>query len=626
MISRSANFFMDTLRVPLASLGAGLLLAALLLFLLRRRRRREEPPPAVAGEASPAPWLAAAAALLLLFWAPYLFRGAGVHVRIFDNLDCHVPQTKVLAESGQAFSLDPRARLPNFINGLPLSGVDSGWNVMTWLYMLLPPLAAYAANDLLMRLVALLGMALLLRRQVLRGDPPPPGWLLAGSSLAFALLPFYPAGGLSVAGLPLLLLAFLNLRAGAGRWTDWLIVLAFPFYSKLALAGVFILALLALWLAADLLRRRFSRPALGALVLLGAGYLFSHFHLVASFLDPRFVSFREEIRAQGVSGGKAIADSFHNFVFDRVNEASAQQLFVILAIALALGWAALRGGERRERWLPALVGYCLLTSLLWGFKYWAALLPLRDRVQLLNAFDFSRFYWLNPLCWYLAFALALAALASRRGGRRLAAGLLAGQLLFLFAAYNNEYRHRLGIRASLSGSPLTHSLTWDQFFSPALMADIARHIGRPQADYRVVSLGIHPAIAQFSGFYTLDVYTDVYPLAYKHRFQQIIAPELAKSAALRRGFAENAKRCYLMVAELHGDKAIRGRAFTRGLTRDETVRVRRLDLDTAALKSLGGAYILSAVPVDNFAANQLAFDGVFGRAGSPWRIHLYRVL
>jgi hypothetical protein len=627
-VSHIINLFFDRLRPPLAYGGAALLLAAWLAWLLvsRRRCRNGVPSDPSPGEAAKLwPWLLAALAGVLLFWAPYLFCGADVHVKIFDNLDCHVPQTKVLAESGKAFSLDPDAKLDNFINGLPLSGVDSGWNVMTWLFMLLPPLAAYAANELLMRLAALLGMVLLLRRHLFRDGAVPP-WLVAGVGLCFSLLPFYPAGGLSVTGLPLLLHAFLDIHAGRGRWHDFLIVLAFPFYSKLALAGFFIVVVLGLLFVVDVVRRRrFHWPFAWALALLGGGYGFTHFHLIYSFLNPHFTSFREEIRVLGIGTGRALQEALHNFVFDRVNEASAQQLFVIAAIALGLGLGALRRRGRRTGLLAGLVAYCLATSLLWGFKYWSVLMPLRERVQLLNAFDFSRFFWLNPLCWYLAFALALAALAEGRRSRWLAAALIAGQVLFLFAGYNWEYRSRLGLRASMAGSPLTYSLTWRQFFSPGLMADIQRHIHRPLASYRVVSLGIHPGIAQFSGFYTLDVYTDIYPLEYKHRFQRIIAPELAVSEELRRGFAGNAKRCYLMVAELHGDKRIRGLAFSRGLTKDEPLAVRRLHIDTAALKALGGRYILSAVPIVNCAENGLQLDGVFERPDSPWRIHLYRV-
>ncbi|HLP58102.1 MAG TPA: DUF6044 family protein, partial [Candidatus Deferrimicrobium sp.] len=182
--------------------------------------------------------------IIFLFWFPYVFQGQDTHVKTFDNLDCHVPHTKVLAESGKAFCLDPAAKLPNFINGLPLSGVDSGYNVMTWLFMIFAPFTAYALNDLLIRLVAFCGLFLLLKRYIIKSDETHDAWIIFGSALCFSLLPFYPAGGLSVAGMPLLFYSFFNILNRRERPLDFVIILIFPFYSKLALAGFFVMVVL----------------------------------------------------------------------------------------------------------------------------------------------------------------------------------------------------------------------------------------------------------------------------------------------------------------------------------------------------------------------------------------------
>ena len=153
------------------------------------------------------------------------------------------------------------------------------------------------------------------------------------------------------------------------------------------------------------------------------------------------------------------------------------------------------------------------------------------------------------------------------------------------------------------------------------------YIRSPKEDYRVVSIGIHPAIASFNGFYTLDIYTDFYPLKYKHDFRDIIARELEKSPQQKEGFDTNAKRCYLLVSELHGDDNVRGRAFARGLTKaDQQLKIKNLELNTGVLKKMGGRYIFSAVEILNFSENGLSFEGVFERDDSPWKIHLYRVL
>ena len=566
--------------------------------------------------------------VVLAAWSPYVFRGQDVHVKIFDNMDCHVPQTKVLAESGKAFSLDTHTKLDNFINGLPLSGVDSGYNLMTWLFMLLPPFWAFAINDLLVKLFAFFGMALLLKRYVIPKDNEYRGWLIYGPALSFSLLPFYPAGGISVAGIPLLFYAFLNIKDENWGWMDYGIIVFFPFYSKLALAGFFIAVMLFLVFIWDgIKQKRINVSYLLGLILLTAFYCFTHYHLVRSFIAPDFVTFREEIRAMGTGTSEAFWETAHNFIFDRTNEVSAQGLFVLGAAALALLLGVFRKIGKESKMAAGLVLVCLVTAVMWGFKYWNAIIPLREKFQLLNAFDFSRFFWLNPFFWYLAFALSLLAISKLKWGKVIASVFIVGQVLFMLGNYNWEYRSTLGLKTSYAGSALTYSLTYKQFVSEELYGEIAKYIGKPKKDYRVVSLGIHPGIAQYNGFYTLDIYTDIYPLEYKHKFEKIIERELAKSAELRRGFSGNAKRCFLMVSEIHGNKALRGLCFTRGLTKDDQrIKIRHLDLNTDALKALGGSYILSGVEIENYSQTGLAYERSFKRDDSPWKIYLYSVL
>ncbi len=598
-------------------------------------------------------------AVVILFWMPYLFRADNIHVRIFDNLDCHIPQTKVLAESGKAFSLDPDTKLDNFIDGLPLSGVDSGYNVLTWLFMLLPPLLAYAVNDLLVRLAALFGMVLLLRHHIFKAEINDRYFLIVGAASCFALLPFYPAGGVSVAGIPMLLYAFLNLleinsvdspktlpkpkskqkllevqepflekvpggRRPTWRRTDLLIIVFFPFYSKLALAGFFItVGLFIIWVVDIIRKRKINYYYMVALALLTVTYVFTHYHLVHSFLDANFVSFREEIRAMTIGTGRALSETVHNFIFDRVNEVGAHHMFVLAAAAAAV-WIKIKKKEK-DWFLTGLVVLALFNAFLWGFKYWEGTISFREKYQVLNAFDFSRFYWLNPFLWYLIFALSLFIISRVKFGKIIASLFIVGQLLYMFVNYNWEYRHMLGVQGSFAGSRSTYSLTFREFFSPGLFKQIDQHIDRPKSEYRVVSLGLHPGVSQYNGFYTLDIYTDIYPLSYKHAFRKIMEKELAKNPEMARGFDSNAKRCFLMVSELHGNKAVRGMMFTRGITKyDQHLSIKHLELNTEALKALGGEYIISAVEIRNAKENRLILDGIFKSNDSPWKIFLYR--
>ena len=58
--------------------------------------------------------------------------------------------------------------------------------------------------------VAFFGMYLLLQRHVIQGERYE--FIASGVALAFSFLPFLPTSGLSFAGMPLVLYAFLNIR------------------------------------------------------------------------------------------------------------------------------------------------------------------------------------------------------------------------------------------------------------------------------------------------------------------------------------------------------------------------------------------------------------------------------
>ena len=132
--------------------------------------------------------------------------------------------------------------------------------------------------------------------------------------------------------------------------------------------------------------------------------------------------------------------------------------------------------------MSILVLACLATSIMWGFKYWGGVNLLREKFQLLNAFDFSRFYWFNPFLWYVIFALALVIISRIKYGKIIASLFIIGQLLFMFVNYNWEYRYLLGIRHSFAGSPLTYSLTYKEFYSKALFDEIDHYINKPKKD------------------------------------------------------------------------------------------------------------------------------------------------
>jgi hypothetical protein len=174
---------------------------------------------------------------------------------------------------------------------------------------------------------------------------------------------------------------------------------------------------------------------------------------------------------------------------------------------------------------------------------------------------------------------------------------------------------------------LAYSLSYQEYYSEKLFKEIEQYINKPKHEYRVAGIGLQPGILQYNGFYTLDIYTDIYPLDYKHQFRRIIEKELEKSALLRKTFDETGKRCFLFAAELSGIKRISGEIFSRGITRKDSrrLKIKNLEINSKAMKEMGGQYIFSAVEIANYAQNGLSFERIFESSESPWRIYLYKV-
>ncbi len=154
--------------------------------------------------------------VLLLYLLPFFVLGEDFPALVHDNLDWLVTY-KVLAENGQIFAPMDTV-VPNFMLGLPRSSLGTEFNFFSWLYAFFAPASAFIVNLCLMHLVAFAGMYLLLKNHFLKGREC--RFIAVGSALAFALLPFAPLAVLTVAGMPLALYAFLNIRAGRSGKRD----------------------------------------------------------------------------------------------------------------------------------------------------------------------------------------------------------------------------------------------------------------------------------------------------------------------------------------------------------------------------------------------------------------------
>ena len=172
----------------------------------------------------------------------HYYDGENASIRIHDCLDCTVAEYAVFPKN-EAFFCQGNTIFEPELGGIPRNCLASECYLPALPYRYLTAFHAYVLNELVERLVALLGMALLLRGHVLRDGA---AWLISGAACAFALLPFYP-NGLGIAGQPLLFYAVLNLGAGKHKAASLFVVAFFPFFSNFVLVGFVLVGMLALY-------------------------------------------------------------------------------------------------------------------------------------------------------------------------------------------------------------------------------------------------------------------------------------------------------------------------------------------------------------------------------------------
>ncbi len=548
---------------------------------------------------------------ILLYLSPYVILGEDSYVLIEDHLDSSVVILKTLAESGLIFDTSGKS-IPNYFNGIPRSNFHSEFSFLVWFYALFGAFSAMVINEVLIRLIGFFGMLWLLRRYFL--PDPTQAAAVVGASLSFALLPHWPCGGLSVAGQPLLLAAFLSIRAGRYGWKEWAVVVLMPLYMGFVFSAAFFLGAVSLLWFLDLVRKKsWNPPFLLAIVASFSIHLAFLYRLIRTmFFGGGFVSHRTEMSFHMDGTLEAfLSRTLDNLLHGQMHAWTVAFPFLVMAFFLALGvsftTASVDASERRTNVRLLSGGFLILlcTTFLYSFYYSAGMGQIKEWFPLFAYLNVSRFNTLQPLIWSVLFAFSLRIISrGLKGGRRIVILLLALQTAFLFhnSDFSREYRNS-GIRYS-------------EFFAEDLFEAVKTEIGRPVESYRVAALGFHPSVLQYNGFMTLDGYLVNYPLEYKHAFGRIIGRELKKNTYWRAIYANWGSRVYLYSAELNEKDLV---------TPHLRKVIRNLEIDTTAFYEMGGRFVLSAVPVLPHPGLGLTLRKVFKSPESAWDIYLYQV-
>ncbi|MFJ7938516.1 DUF6044 family protein [Peribacillus sp. NPDC096622] len=540
--------------------------------------------------------------IIVLYLSPLIILGENAHIRVHDNLDSNLAWYKVLSESGELFGgID--AKIPQIMNGLPRNAFGSEFSIIVWLHAIFPTMVAYAISQALTRFIAFFGMYILLKKHLVTGRQS--GWIRVGTSLAFALTPFWPSGMLSTLGMPLALWAFLNIRGKDHSWKNYLVLTLLPLYSSIVLGFFFFLVAMGfLWLTDVIRRKGWNITFLLSIVYMTVIFGLVEYRLVASFIFDSEPNSRDEYFHARLPLDWVIKLTFKNFVLGHTHVMTVHALIILPITVFALYIILTKKLWRQEKVYVFLFGLNFMLSAWYAFWFYKGWLPLTERFHTLDTFNFARFHFLRPMVIYLGFALAIKIIWEHSDYAKKTLSIFIAVQIMILMGFNEEITHN-------------KKPSFKEFYSESLFQEIKDHIDLPQEEYRVASIGLHPAIAQFNGFYTLDSYNNFYPLSYKHQFRQIIENELAKNKNIRIYFDEWGGRCYLFTDELGKHYMFKKRSKKE---------LENLDLNMDAFKGLGGKYIFSAIPINNAKENGLVLDRIFTKKGSAWKIHLYRVM
>lgn len=572
-------------------------------------------------------------AMVILFIFPIFYLKDEIHLEIHDNLDSEFIYLHLLSKTNQAFNFQTDAIIENVMNGLPRSLLRSGINVTVLLFFLFDSLTAYIMNDIIVHAIAFIGMYLLLTRYIIQDIPQ--RYIAVLLSLSFALVKFYSAAnGVSVAGQPLLLFSFLNILNRHHRISDYIVIFFFPFYSWLVLAGPFIITALIVISSFDTIENKcLNYKFLLWFFILCIMYAVVEFQMLyAVFFNSNITIHRVEFSGSDYRSSLSFFSCFRDMIgyllTTQLHTGTFYTFPIILSVLVA--FFTMHHNNRGNPFFFTVLISILAITFFWGFYPFVMYFP-NMIIPAIKMFHFDRIYFLLPICWFILFALSLLIIIKSRSRYRtwfIYLALLA-QLVSVIAA---NTRFLMNVHAVMYKSmskytdmmhvsffPKNKTPNFRQFFAVNLFSQIHNYINKDQNTYRVVSIGMHPSIAQYNGFYTLDSYQSSYPLEYKHRFSAIIAHELKKNMLLSQYFYDWGSRCLIFSNELYN-----GCYLMCGQSR--STKINDLSIDTVVLKKMGGDYVLSAVEITNYDKLNLHYEKFFYDKDSFWEIYLYKVI
>ena len=578
----------------------------------------------------------------------YALIGENSYIAVQDNLDLFMAQFAMLKNEGIFFSHGVEAP---FLGGVSRDVLPSELSLYTVLFMFLPPFAAYVVGYILKVIIAVISCRLLFIDIVSRSNPEKENDshvlnLATLVGLLYGILNLFPAFGIPFASIPLIVYLLRKVyRNGLGGRGIWFILLVFcyPFISYFSYLGFFILgylfiAIIWLWIR----DKKLSWSLVASLVALGIGNVVFEYRLFNMMLFSDAETIRETMVQTYLPLGEIVRESFDIFINGMMHVEDLHQFFVMpiclaYLIFLNVRYIAKKNGKGI---FTDYYNLCFLiivfNCVVYGLYYSQSVEHLIETlVPPLTGFQYNRTIFFNPFLWcamlfilvYRLYLWISDKVNSEQGEKSLISKtLICTPYVIVFVAalivlvsptkYNDLYHTaKLTARREIFGHE-NDALNFREFYSTKLYNEIKEDLDYKKGEYSV-AYGMHPAILEYNGIYTLDGYLGFYPKSYKEAFRKVIAPALERVEPSRIYFDEWGARCYLYSGT--DLSIVMATKSMTGVTDND------IYIDAEALKDLGCKYIFSRIDISNADEVGINLLKSYTDDSSPYTIYVYTI-
>jgi len=538
--------------------------------------------------------------LSIIYFSPYFFKGKSAYLPLHDNLyqlnmqgifDGKMNAEFFPAEGSEEFTLpntNPIFHIAHLKLDKLLFKIDYFWG--------------FVFNEIFYRILAFFGMYFLLLKYIIKNKLSK--MQIGLISFTFITLPFWPQGNLSIVGIPLLILAFLNLYYKRKILISYLTFLFFPFYSNLFLSGIFIITIMFFLLIYIAVKKKMNIFLPAAFISFGLCYVITHFPVFLNELIYQIPTNRSDQLLHGNNFWGSIKMMIFHFFYSYKLAPSLHVPIIFPSSFIITLFIIIKKDRKNLRSIYLYWFALFLLPVLYGLFYWNPVLKLYNDFSM--GFRYDRLYALNPVIWFLLWSSLLGWLMVKQKSKIFEIIFI---ILIFFQLSINFY--------SYTYKAYSEKPTFKEFMSEKQFSEIRKILPENDNDFRVGCIGFYPAVANFNGFKTVDSFSAYYPLEFKNRFQKIIQNELDQNKELAKYFENKGSTLFLF------DDRIEYNYRDQVLLKN-TISSIHCDLNLLELKKIGVKYLFSTVEIENAKNRNLEF--IYNSEESDhYRMFVYRI-